>query len=222
MKLVAQFLIASTTLAIGLLSAPYAQAINFTDTAGSDVGELIGTAGDAGIVDGTGEIKGSIDTRTNDSTRIKDIFDVDLFKITIATAGRSTFMATSTTNTNLQINLFLFNGNGNPLVALDRTTFDFETSPGAYYLGIASDDSDALGLDAMGNLRRIAGNDSGVEFSDGVLAGWNRGPDQEGGYTIKISQVPTPALLPGLVGLGLKLMRRKQKENATSNLAIEV
>jgi hypothetical protein len=220
MKLVAQFLIASTTLAIGLLSAPCAQAINFTDTVGSDVGELIGTAGDAGIVDGTGEITGLIKTRF-DSTG-EPTFDVDLFKITIATAGRSTFMATSTTNASLQINLFLFNRNGNPLVSLDSTTFDFETSPGAYYLGIASDDSDALGFDTMGNLRRIAGNDSGVELSDGVLAGWNRGPDQEGGYTIKISQVPTPALLPGLVGLGLKLMRRKQKENATSNLAIEV
>jgi hypothetical protein len=231
MKIVAQLLIASTSLAIGLLSASSAQALEFTEP-GTDVGELLRDAADAGTAD---LIRGSIDTRkVNEGTGIKDIFDVDLFKITIAMAGRSTFVADPVVVEGvapLDINLFLFNSKGNPLASIepvtsDSMTIEYETLPGDYYLGIGSDDSDALGFDPNGNLRRIAGNDSGVEFADGILAGWARGAEKTGGYTIKISTVPTavptPALLPGLVGLGLKLMRRRQRENATSNLAIEV
>jgi hypothetical protein len=227
MKIVAQLLIASTSLAIGLLSASSAQALEFTEP-GTDVGELLRDAADAGTAD---LIRGSIDTRVVNGVNVRD---VDLFKITIAMAGRSTFVADPVVVEGvapLDINLFLFNSKGNPLASIepvtsDSMTIEYETLPGDYYLGIGSDDSDALGFDPNGNLRRIAGNDSGVEFADGILAGWARGAEKTGGYTIKISTVPTavptPALLPGLVGLGLKLMRRRQRENATSNLAIEV
>jgi hypothetical protein len=230
MKIVAQLLIASTSLAIGLLSTPVAHALDFTEAPGTDVGELLGTAANAGAAD---LITGSIDTRVVNGV---DVRDVDLFKIQIPTTQRSRFQADPTAGSGLNINMFLFDGDGKPLFSLEPQdfndmTFEYNTIAGFYYLGISSDDLSAF--DSLDNL--IANNDeqansvNGVIIFDpalvapgGILARWSPGNESVGGYTIGISKVPTPALLPGLVGLGLKLMRRKQKKNATSNLAIEV
>jgi hypothetical protein len=225
MKIAAQLLFASTSLAIGLLSASSAQALEFTEAASTDVGELLGDAADAGTAD---LIRGAIDTRTVNGVEVRD---VDLFKIFIPTTGQSTFDANpADTGPRLNINLFLFNEMGNPLfsrepVELDSMTIDFFTPAGVYFLGIASDDLDAF--DAMNNL--IAGNDSpdtGVVNGAGVLARWSPGNETTGKYSIKISTiptaVPTPALLPGLIGMGLSLMRRQRQKNAESNRAIEV
>jgi hypothetical protein len=233
MKIVAQLLIASTSLAIGLLSAPGAQALDFTEGA-TDVEELIGTAG---IVDSDANlITGSIDTRTVNGAEVRD---VDLFKVQILTTQRSRFDANPIEGSGLNINMFLFDGLGKPLFSLEprdsnSMTIEYDTIAGSYYLGISSDDLNAF--DSLDNL--IANNDeqansvNGVIIFDpalkapgGILDRWSPGNESVGGYTIGISKiptpVPTPALLPGLVGLGLKVMWRKQKENATSNPIVE-
>jgi hypothetical protein len=217
MKNFVKFLLASTTLAACVLVAPQAQAFTFDETA--DIGQLMGDAQDVGSAS---EING----------RVSFLDDIDLFKVRIDRDGMSTFdanpMALEDGSERLNINIFLFNAMGNPLASiepreLDNMIINFETLAGDYFLGIGSDDLDAL--DADGN--QIAGNDSGIDRADGILGGWKTGSESIGKYNIKISTVPTdavptPALLPGLIALGAKAMRKKkQGEEALSEVAIE-
>jgi hypothetical protein len=217
MKNFVKFLLASTTLAACVLVAPQAQAFTFNET--TDVGQLMDGALHVGHAS---EINGSV-----------SVFDdIDLYKINIAKDGMSTFdanpIALADGSERLNINIFLFNAMGNPLASiepreLDNMIINFNTMAGDYFLGIGSDDLDALDKD--GN--RIAGNDSGIDLADGILGGWQTGSESIGKYNIKISTVPTdavptPALLPGLIALGAKAMRKKkQGEEALSEVAIE-
>jgi hypothetical protein len=217
MKNFVKFLLASTTLAACVLVAPQAQAFTFNETA--DIGPLLG---DALHVGNASEINGSVSV----------LDDIDLYKINIAKDGMSTFdanpVALADGSERLNINIFLFNAMGNPLASiepreLDNMIINFNTMAGDYFLGIGSDDLDAL--DAAGN--RIAGNDSGIDDPNGVLAGWLTGSESIGKYNIKISTVPTdavptPALLPGLIALGVKARRKKkQGEAALAEVAVE-
>jgi hypothetical protein len=218
MKNSVKFLLATTGLAVCLMGvAPRANAFTFDETA--DIGQLMG---DAQNVGSASEING----------RVSFLDDIDLFKVRIDRDGMSTFdanpMALEDGSERLNINIFLFNAMGNPLASiepreLDNMIINFETLAGDYFLGIGSDDLDALDKD--GN--RIAGNDSGIDIADGVLAGWQTGSESIGKYNIKISTVPTdavptPALLPGLIALGVKAMRKKkQGEEVLSEVAIE-
>jgi hypothetical protein len=205
MKGFTKFLIASTTVALGLMSAGRVNALTFTE---GDAGDLMGTALNVGNAT---EINGVISAAS----------DIDLFKLTIDRTGNTTFDATpikSKDGSQLNINMFLFNEKGNPLFSLepmdvDTMKFDFATAAGVYFLGIGTDDLDAL--DAKG--KKIAGNDSGIDNPKGVLAKWSVGSESSGAYNIKISTVPTdvvptPALLPGLLGFGLKALRKKKQE----------
>jgi hypothetical protein len=216
MKNFVKFLLASATLVACVLVAPQAKALTFDET--TDIGQLLG---DAQNVGSASEINGAV-----------GVFDdIDLFKLTIAQDGMSTFDASpirSEDGSQLNINIFLFNAMGNPLASiepreLDNMIINFNTTAGDYFLGIGSDDLDAL--DALGN--QIAGNDSGIDMADGVLGGWQTGSESIGKYNIKISTVPTdavptPALLPGLIALGAKAMRKKkQGEAALSEVAVE-
>jgi hypothetical protein len=214
MKSFTKFLIASTTVALGLMSAGRVNALTFTE---GDAGDLMGTALNVGNAT---EINGVISAAS----------DIDLFKLTIDRTGNTTFDATpikSKDGSQLNINMFLFNEKGNPLFSIeprdeDAMKFDFATAAGIYFLGIGTDDMDAL--DAKGGT--IAGNDSGVVNAKGVLAGWSVGSESAGAYNIKISTiptdaVPTPALLPGLLGLGLKAWRKKKLEEALVAIPVE-
>jgi hypothetical protein len=218
MKNFVKFLLASTGLAVCLMGvAPRANAFTFEETA--DIGKLMGDAQDVG---NASEING----------RVSFLDDIDLFKVRIDQDGMSTFdanpMALEDGSERLNINIFLFNAMGNPLASiepreLDNMIINFNTVAGDYFLGIGSDDLDAL--DEKGN--RIAGNDSGIDMADGILGGWQTGSESIGKYNIKISTVPTdavptPALLPGLIALGAKAMRKKkQDEEVLSEVAIE-
>ncbi len=209
MKNFVKFLLATTGLAVCCLTvAPRANAFTFNEQ--GDAGRLMDTAFDAGKAD---QINGEVGVQK----------DVDLFKILTGEAGTTTFDSNpiAADGSELNINLFLFNDQGNPLVSLEpkdsnSMTFDFDTRANTvYYLGIGSDDLDAL--DNMGN--RIAGNDSGIDRADGVLAGWSEGNESIGKYNIKLSTVPidavpTPALLPGLIALGAKARRKKRQGEA--------
>jgi hypothetical protein len=218
MKNSVKFLLAATGLAVCLMgAAPRANAFTFEET--TDIGPLMG---DALPVGNASQINGSI-----------NVFDdIDLYKINIAKDGMSTFNAQPVPladgSERLNVNIFLFNAMGNPLaslepVDLDEMIINFNTVAGDYFLGIGSDDLDAL--DAAGN--RIAGNDSGIDNPDGVLAGWLTGSETIGKYNIAISTVPTdavptPALLPGLIALGVKALRKKQQdESGLAEVAIE-
>jgi hypothetical protein len=211
MKNYVKFLLATTGLAVCcLMVAPRANAFTFNEQ--GDAGRLMDTAFDAGKAD---QINGEVGVQK----------DVDLFKIVTGAAGTTTFDSNpiaAADGSELNINLFLFNDQGNPLVSLEPMasngmTFDFDTLANTvYYLGIGSDDLDAL--DNMG--QRIAGNDSGIDRANGVLAGWSEGNESIGKYNIKLSTVPmdavpTPALLPGLIALAAKA-RRKQKQGAAA------
>jgi hypothetical protein len=218
MKNFVNLLLASTGLAVCLMGvAPRANAFTFDETA--DIGKLMGDAQDVG---NASEING----------RVSFLDDIDLFKVRIDQDGMSTFdanpMALEDGSERLNINIFLFNAMGNPLASiepreLDNMIINFNTVAGDYFLGIGSDDLDAL--DEKGN--RIAGNDSGIDMADGILGGWQTGSESIGKYNIKISTVPTdavptPALLPGLIALGAKAMRKKQQdEEVLSEVAIE-
>jgi hypothetical protein len=218
MKNSVKFLLATTGLAVCLMGvAPRANAFTFDETA--DIGQLMGDAQDVGAAS---EING----------RVSFLDDIDLFKVRIDQDGMSTFdanpMALEDGSERLNINIFLFNAMGNPLASiepreLDNMIINFNTVAGDYFLGIGSDDLDAL--DEKGN--RIAGNDSGIDMADGILGGWQTGSESIGKYNIKISTVPTdavptPALLPGLIALGAKAMRRKkQGEAALAEVAVE-
>ncbi len=204
MKGFTKFLIASTTVVLGLMSAGRVNALTFTE---GDAGDLMGTALNVGNAT---EINGVISAAS----------DIDLFKLTIDRTGNTTFDATpikSKDGSQLNINMFLFNEKGNPLFSLepmdvDTMKFDFATAAGVYFLGIGTDDLDAL--DAKG--KKIAGNDSGIDNPNGVLAKWSVGSESAGAYNIKISTVPTdvvptPMLLPGLLGFGIKALRRKKQ-----------
>jgi hypothetical protein len=211
MKDFTKFLLVSASLTVCLFSASRASAFTFNES--GDAGQLLDTAQDVG---NAGEIIGAI----------ADFKDVDLFKLTIGQAGMTTFDGNpikGKDGSNLNVNLFLFNAAGNPLFSLEPMNsnsmkFDFLTAAGTYFLGIGSDDLDAL--DAKG--KRIAGNDSGIDLPNGVLAGWRTASETIGAYNIKISTVPdstavpTPALLPGLLGLGFKVFRRKKDEDAAA------
>jgi hypothetical protein len=145
--------------------------------------------------------------------------DIDLYKFVIDQTGNTTFDGMpAKDDPQLNINMFLFNDKGNPLFSVEpvdtnEMKFDFATAAGTYFLGIGSDDLDAL--DAMG--KRIAGNDSGIDNPNGVLAKWSAGNETTGAYRITISTVPTnavptPVLLPALLGFGLKALRKKKQE----------
>jgi hypothetical protein len=223
MKNFVKFLLASTTLAACVLIAPQAKAFTFDET--KDIGQLMGDAQDVGSAS---EING----------RISVLDDIDLFKVHIDQDGMSTFdanpMALADGSERLNVNIFLFNAMGNPLASiepreLDNMIINFNTMAGDYFLGIGSDDLDALDKD--GN--RIAGNDSGIDIADGILSGWQTGSESIGKYNIKISTVPigvvptdavpTPMLLPGLIALGAKALRKKkQGEAGLSEVAVEV
>jgi hypothetical protein len=221
MKNFLKILLATTGLAVCLVGvAPRANAFTFNET--GDAGHLMDTAFDAGTASTASEINGEVGQS----------LDVDLFKFMTGAAGKTTFDANpiaAADGSQLNINLFLFNEAGNPLFSLepmdsDSMTFDFDTlADTVYYLGIGSDDLDAL--DKLGN--RIAGNDSGIDIADGVLAGWSEGNESIGKYNIKISTVPTdavptPMLLPGLIALGAKALRKKQQdEEVLSEVAVE-
>jgi hypothetical protein len=214
MKSFTQFLIASTTVALGLLSAGRVNALTFTE---GDAGDLMNTARDVGSAT---EINGMI----------SDSSDIDLFRMTIDRTGNTTFDATpikSKDGSQLNINMFLFNEKGNALFSVeprddDAMKFDFATAAGIYFLGIGTDDMDAL--DAKGNT--IAGNDSGIVNAKGVLAGWSVGSESSGAYNIKISTmptdvVPTPMLLPGLLGFAFKALRKKKQGEALVEMPVE-
>jgi hypothetical protein len=211
MKNFTKVLIASMTL--GLLSAGRVNALTFTET--TDAGEFLNTAE---FVGSATEINGVVSASS----------DIDLFKLTIDQTGNTTFDATpAKTGPKLNINMFLFNDKGNPLfsrepVDTDEMKFDFATAAGIYFLGIGTDDLDAL--DAMG--KRIAGNDSGIDNPNGVLAKWSVGNESFGAYRIAISTVPTnavptPVLLPALLGFGLKVLRKKKQTETWATLPIE-
>jgi hypothetical protein len=222
MKNFVKFLLASTTLAACVLIAPQAKAFTFDET--KDIGQLMGDAQDVGSAS---EING----------RISVLDDIDLFKVHIDQDGMSTFdanpLALADGSERLNVNIFLFNAMGNPLASiepreLDNMIINFNTMAGDYFLGIGSDDLDALDKD--GN--RIAGNDSGIDIADGILGGWQTGSESIGKYNIKISTVPigavptdavpTPMLLPGLIALGAKALRKKkQGEARLSEVAVE-
>ncbi|NJM48724.1 MAG: PTPA-CTERM sorting domain-containing protein [Alkalinema sp. RU_4_3] len=205
MKKFTQFLITSIAMTACMLSAGQARALTFTE---GDAGDLMDSALNVGSAT---EINGVISTSS----------DIDLFRLTIDRTGNTTFDATpikSKDGSQLNINMFLFNEKGNPLFSLeprdeDAMKFDFATAAGIYFLGIGTDDMDAL--DAKGET--IAGNDSDIVNAKGVLGGWSVGSESAGAYNIKIStiptdKVPTPALLPGLLGFGIKALRRKKQE----------
>jgi hypothetical protein len=214
MKGFTKFLIASTTVALGLMGSGQANALTFTE---GDAGDLMGTALNVGNAT---EINGVVSTAS----------DIDLFKLTIDRTGNTTFDATpikSKDGSQLNINMFLFNEKGNPLFSIeprdeDAMKFDFATAAGIYFLGIGTDDLDAL--DAKG--RTIAGNDSGIVNAKGVLGGWSVGSESAGAYNIKISTmptdvVPTPMLLPGLLGFAVKALRKKKQSEELAAIPVE-
>ncbi|NJM48723.1 MAG: PTPA-CTERM sorting domain-containing protein [Alkalinema sp. RU_4_3] len=214
MKRFIQVLMASMTMPLGLLIAAPVQAATFTEV--TDAGELLNTAAIVGIVT---EINGAVSESS----------DIDLFRLTIDQTGLTTFDATPADNgPQLNINMFLFNEQGNPLFSLEpvdtnEMKFDFATTAGTYFLGIGTDDLDAL--DALG--QRIAGNDSGIDNPNGVLARWSVGNESFGAYkitiaTIPTNAVPTPALLPALLGFGIKAIRRKKQAEKLETVPVTV
>ncbi len=216
MKSFTKCLIASITVTLGLLSAGRVNALTFTES--TDVGDLLNTAASVGSVT---EINGVI----------SELRDIDLFKFAIDQTGNTTFEGIpirAADNSELNINMFLFNQDGQPLFSVEPVDengmkFDFATAAGIYFLGIGSDDLDAL--DAMGD--RIAGNDSGIQDGENrVLAQWSAGTETTGAYRMTISTVPTnavptPVLLPALLGFGLKALRKKKQQEAWATLPVE-
>jgi hypothetical protein len=222
MKTFTNLLLTSTTLVICLLTGARAHAATFTET--GDAGQLLGKAQNIGSIGAASEINGAVGKS----------LDIDLYKFVVDVSGMSTFDANPIKDKNgdqLNINMFLFDGIGRALFSIeprdvDTMKFDFATAAGTYFLAIGSDDLDAL--DAKGN--KIAGNDSGIDNPKGILAGWSAGNESIGAYNIKLSTVPdaidptavpTPALLPGLIALGAKVMRKKKEEETMTQSVLE-
>jgi hypothetical protein len=206
MKSFTKFLMASMTVT-SLLNAGRVNALIFTE--GEDASD------DFNFVLG----KDGIGSATEINGVVSAFGDIDLYKFVIDQTGNTTFDGMPAKDApQLNINMFLFNDKGNPLFSVEpvdtnEMKFDFVTKAGIYFLGIGSDDLDAF--DAMGN--PIAGNDSGVTNENGVLSKWSAGNETTGAYRITISTVPTnavptPVLLPALLGFGLKALRKKKQE----------
>jgi hypothetical protein len=213
MKSFTKFLMVSMTVT-SLLSAGRVNALTLTEE------------GDA--LDSLDKAQSLMGLVTEINGAVSEIGDIDLYKFVIDQTGNTTFDGMpAETGPRLNINMFLFNDKGNPLFSLepmdsDGMKFDFATAAGIYFLGIGSDDLDAL--DAMGN--RIAGNDSGIDNPNGVLAKWSAGNESTGAYKITISTIPTnavpaPMLLPALLGFGLKALRKKKQEEPWATLPVE-
>jgi hypothetical protein len=213
MRNTTKFLIATATATLCCLGASAAKAFDFTET--KDAGDLMKTAIDVGTVGTSSQINGEI-VANKDGSR----FDIDLFRFAIDKAATYTFDANPVKGgSQLNINTFLFNASGNPISDVlepreeDPMSFSMAINPGVYFLGIGSDDLDAL--DKNGNI--ILGNDTGILNAKGILAGWadpGKFAESVGKYNIKISAapdtaIPTPALLPGLIAFGIKTLRKK-------------
>ncbi|MEB3294204.1 MAG: PTPA-CTERM sorting domain-containing protein [Synechococcales bacterium] len=148
----------------------------------------------------------------------------DLFKIIFPQSGFLTAFTGNSSGGAGSLNdaqLFLFNALGQGVLANDddgtglAARIEGFITAGTYYLGISGYDYDPR--DAGGNLifpsfpfTPIYGPNPGV----GPLASWGGGSGY-GTYKIDLdfqpAAIPTPALLPGLVGFGATVLRKRRK-----------
>lgn len=210
--------VAAAGVAAGLLSlVPSVQAVTFTEV--GDAGQLLGAAQEVGPSVNT--VSGAISFGG----------DIDLFKLLFDVATTVTFDgiandSDSDSDSDFDPNLHLFNAVGNPLAADDdggiglNSRIIFNIFPGIYYLAIGDNNIEAT--DAFGMV--ISDNDAGVLNPNGVLGGWSgsgtTSSSLTGTYELKFSTataagttpIPTPALLPGLIGMGVAALRKKGQE----------
>jgi uncharacterized protein (TIGR03382 family) len=213
----------ATTIGLGYFGTVQpATAFTFDETTDAGIGMSDATAiGEAGGVSNV--IRGNIDSNR----------DIDVFKFDLP-GGMTTFNGTPDTTPNsdqLNINFYLLNAAGNVIsdflepVDEDFMSFSLDIAAGTYFLGIGSDDMDVFGVRQDGTEDFIAGNDIGVLDAQGVFRSFRllNGTDADGNaigesrgrYTITIdnanaTDIPTPALFPGLVLLGARLWRRRR------------
>jgi hypothetical protein len=213
---------------LSLATIGEAKAFTFTESANGDAGARLSTAADTtgfGAVGASSTIEGLI--TADDPTVNPDRNKADLFKILIASPGE--FNATTEGRDPNRPDrqpypiedpfLYLFDITGQLIASDDDSAGSRQSSivrflaAGRYYLGIT----------------KYGHN---PQFDSNVLTGWsgNLGQTSAGptdannvsAYRINLTHtptpVPTPALLPGLVGMGLSLWRKQQKEGTMAEV----
>ncbi len=200
-KMPIKLLIALTTAVAIFVPHTAARAMTFTES--GDAGETLATAQAVGS--GTTLINGNLATGT-----------ADLFSF-LWNGGDFT---AQTTGPSFDTQLFIFDASGFGVVADDDSgsgLLSALTTPlasGLYYLGISEFDYDPIS--AGGRIFDTSFGTSGPTGPGGAspLAGWDQfAIDGGGSYNIEISAtaaVPTPALLPGLIGLAIGAVRKRE------------
>jgi Bacterial pre-peptidase C-terminal domain len=195
-------------------------ALTFTEPLLTEAGSDLSSAASAGTV-GTGLltnfINGKFDTKSDSTKTPKYVDVVDLFKVTLnASSILTAQIVTPAGNTPIPDPvLFLFDSTGQFLGKNDNQSsanlqallVSSPLSAGTYYLGITPADIDAA-LDSSGMLTGWTGS---LGSTNSAITG------KKVDYRIELTAkaVPTPALLPALLGLGAGILRqRKQQEIA--------
>lgn len=97
-------------------------------------------------------------------------------------------------------------------VAVQLSTFRLVRNPGNDWLASMTGMFQDTGLPAFGEFDPLQDNTVGrIGFTN--VASNSNGSS----YSFDVEEVPTPALLPGMVGLGVAALRRKNDESAEEN-----
>jgi hypothetical protein len=204
------------SLAIGL--GQPAQALTFSEP--PDAGSLLRNAADTTATGAVGN-----DPLTN-LTQINGRLGsaADLFKINV-TGGLFTAIAKGRTRNPVNDpQLFLFDAMGRGIVANDdggsslTARIQAVLTAGIYYLGVSKYDLDPV--DAANNEIFPDTPFSAIvtpKDPNAVLARWRGSIDESTasrGYQIDlgVTPIPTPALLPGLIGMGVGMWRKRKQD----------
>ncbi|MFG6102395.1 PTPA-CTERM sorting domain-containing protein [Leptothoe sp. EHU-05/26/07-4] len=200
-----------TALAIGLGSLESVSAAQLTES--GDAGELIPTAQ---------LLPGGIDSVVGGIASDRDLYGFNW-------GGGN--LALEVISASFDSQLFVFDSLGEIIGANDDggvgllSLLSGNLTSGLYYVGIGAFNSDPLNSFGQDIEDPLGGGSStafqpgqcGLSLTDCTLSSW-RSNRRSGDYTVRFSSptiaadVPTPALLPGLVGMGAALIRKRKQE----------
>jgi hypothetical protein len=216
MKLMATAAVAGCVMMSGNQAA---SAASFAEPA--DAGLLPASAADTTIVGAVGAGPSRLD-------RITGFFGdgdiADLFKIKLDTASNFSALVQGIASTPVNDpQIFLFDQNGVGLFANDDggggliARIQTFLQAGTYYLGISKYDTDPLNSDGIQIFPDTPFSALlPPNVANATLASWGSGSTSGVNYEVILAAdaVPTPALLPGLVGLGLGMRRKRKAMNS--------
>ncbi len=198
----------ASTIAVGTMVATPAQAVSIAGSVGFD-GQL-----DLNETDPTAPIFQNF--RNFADIDVDGIFvgfvPTEVKDLALTNVGRNTFQAGAVAEWKVYTKF----GDGNTV--LDRIFFDLD--PGATWTRNVTDLGGVSYTNGPGYTGRYRRESDGVQFLGAGFLNLSRTANGDGVFVsqFEITQdaapIPTPALLPGLVGLGMAALRRRNQEDA--------